>query len=752
MLRKIRSSVYFYAGLALLAVAVLKWRNYLQALGLTAQNFVHNSSLRASGVRTGNSRFYAAFPPLLNLNFGADFDAAQIFLLAESLLIMLGVIVASVYIMRVRSRRGLAETHALYGELQQNFRNLVEKSNDAIYVLQDDKYVMVNPKFEKLLGYPRHEVLHEKFYFMQLIAPESRADVSERLRKRRNGEPVPKRFELKAVAKSGQILDLEVSVSDIEWENRSAILGLCRDVTKRKKSEQQTRELAAQLTNILHATSDGILVVSYLPTGETITLANPRFGEIFGIDYRTVIGRTDEMVRAEAQNCFKDPSTFQREVRRLYREREEVHICELELVSPQPRMLERWSGPVRDNQGRVIGRIWSFRDITHRKELESRLAHSLKLESIGRLAGGIAHDFNNILTGIRGYADLLKMTLPAMDGQSPELNEISKCVERAAELTQQLLAFSRRQVIQPRVVNFNQLLRENERMLRRLIGEDVALQIVPGPELWNIRVDPGQMTQIIFNLAANARDAMPEGGSVRIATNNVALPVSGKGALEHNIPAGRYVHLIFSDTGMGMDAEVKAHIFEPFFTTKETGKGTGLGLATAYGIVKQHRGYIEVSSAPQHGTTFDIYFPAVNEQEEKTAINGEMLPPVHGSETILLVEDEPSVRAVTKKILEMFGYRVLVATTASEAQNLFSINETEIALLITDVIMPGQNGRALAEDLCRRKQALRVLFMSGYTNDVIVRHGVFDANLEYLQKPFIPLRLGQKVREILDQP
>jgi signal transduction histidine kinase len=387
------------------------------------------------------------------------------------------------------------------------------------------------------------------------------------------------------------------------------------------------------------------------------------------------------------------------------------------------------------------------------RSLEGQLLLSQKMEAIGRLAGGIAHDFNNILTAIGGYSDLLLADLPPDDARRGDVEEIHRATARAAALTQQLLAFSRRQVLQPKIVDLNALVSDIEKMLRRLIGEDILFAIVLHPRLGNVRADPGQIEQVIVNLAVNARDAMPNGGRLTIETRNVELDESY--AIDHpTVIPGRYVLLAVSDTGIGMDDETKARIFEPFFTTKERGKGAGLGLATVYGIVQQTGGHIWPYSEAGKGTTMRVYLPRVDQPADPIARPGDAAPgALRGSETILLVEDEAPVRSVTRQLLERNGYTVREAADGPAALALLDgeAGPEQVDLLLTDVIMPGMSGRELADQLLVRHPQLRVLFMSGYTGDAVVRHGMLQPGLAYLEKPFRPPTLLRKVREVLDR-
>lgn len=386
-----------------------------------------------------------------------------------------------------------------------------------------------------------------------------------------------------------------------------------------------------------------------------------------------------------------------------------------------------------------------------RNELEQQFRQAQKMEAIGRLAGGVAHDFNNLLTAIMGYGAMAMDTLPADHSARADLEGIQKTAQRAANLTRQLLAFARRQIIEPRVLNLNDLILNVEKMLRRLISEDIKLSTVLGPDLEPIKADPGQLEQVLLNLAVNARDAMPQGGELVIETANVSLDQDY--ARRHaEVTPGEYVLLAVSDTGLGMTEEVKARLFEPFFTTKEVGKGTGLGLATCFGIVKQNGGHIRAYSELGLGTTFKIYLPQV-EGTAVPLIRPEAVDTLtQGSETILLAEDEITVRDLAAQSLRQQGYTVLEAADGLDALDLARRQpKKEIHLLVTDMVMPRMGGADLAEQLRSLRPDLKVLFMSGYTDSTIIRYGLPQTGTVFLQKPFSPQRLVQKVREVLDR-
>jgi two-component system cell cycle sensor histidine kinase/response regulator CckA len=415
------------------------------------------------------------------------------------------------------------------------------------------------------------------------------------------------------------------------------------------------------------------------------------------------------------------------------------------------RVIRMHAEAVRDETGAVATLTGTVQDITDFRRLEELLLQSQKLEGVGRLAGGVAHDFNNLLTVINGYSDLLLGQIEELDPLHGPLVEIRKAGQRAADLTQQLLAFSRRQVLQLRPVDLNAVIADLEKMLRRVIGEDIDLATSLHPAAGAVLADPGQIHQVVMNLVLNARDAMPGGGHLTIETAPVDL--DERYARQHpGVTPGPYVMLAVSDTGVGMDAETQAHLFEPFFTTKPRGVGTGLGLSTVYGIVKQSNGSVWVYSEVGKGTTFKVYLPRVDAAPEPAAPPAPEGPAMRGFETVLVVEDEPEVRRLTCEILKAHGYRVLEAANAGEALLLSERHPAPIHLMITDVVMPGLNGRELAERLSPLRPGLRVLFMSGYMENTIAHRGLLDPDVAYLQKPFMPEQLLTKVRATLGPP
>ncbi len=413
------------------------------------------------------------------------------------------------------------------------------------------------------------------------------------------------------------------------------------------------------------------------------------------------------------------------------------------------RVLESTASAVRNSDGEVEKLIIVNRDITERKHLEQQLLLSQRLEAVGKLSGGVAHDFNNILGVIIGYSEALQQMMPADDPMREAVDEIEKAGRRAAALTQQLLAFSRKQVLEPKILDLNSIVADVEKMLRRLIGEDLELQIVPAPALGRVKADRGQIEQVILNLAVNARDAMPQGGKLKIETMNADLDENDARRLRYVIP-GQYVMLQVSDTGTGMSAEVQSHIFEPFYTTKEQGKGTGLGLATVYGVIKQSGGYIWLESEVGKGSKFQVYLPRAEGVEPETARSKPSFEAeAHGPATILVAEDEASLRKLTCNTLKQSGYKVLEAKDGPEAVEIARQYRGDIHLLFTDVVMPGMSGHELAEKLSSERPGIRVLYTSGYTDGAVATHGVLESGVVILRKPFSRAELQQNVGRML---
>ncbi|HEY6903002.1 MAG TPA: PAS domain S-box protein [Candidatus Acidoferrales bacterium] len=414
-------------------------------------------------------------------------------------------------------------------------------------------------------------------------------------------------------------------------------------------------------------------------------------------------------------------------------------------------VLESGASAVLNSHGDVEKLIIVNRDVTARKNLEEQFRQAQKMEAVGRLSGGVAHDFNNLLGVIIGYAEFLQERLDPENTFRGSVDEILNAGKRAAALTRQLLAFSRQQVLDPKVIDLNGAVSDMEKLLRRLIGEDVALSTQLASDLGRVKADQGQLEQVVMNLAVNARDAMPQGGKLIIATENMIMDDVFVRQYPYPVQPGPYVCLSVTDSGIGMDAETKARAFEPFFTTKEKGKGTGLGLSTVYGVVKQSGGYIDIFSSPGAGTTFKIYLPRVDEAVKLSAPSQGGAGSFDGNETILLAEDEASLRRLTRATLEQSGYKVLEAKDGVEALALSEAFDLPIDLLLTDVVMPGMGGRALAQELTRRRPEIRVVYMSGYTGQGVGTQGPIDLGSDFLSKPFSRVVLARKIREALDR-
>ncbi|RJP17936.1 MAG: PAS domain S-box protein [Deltaproteobacteria bacterium] len=510
------------------------------------------------------------------------------------------------------------------------------------------------------------------------------------------------------------------------------------DITGRKKAEAERNRLAAAIEQA------GETVVITDPGG-SIEYVNPAFERTTGYSREEAVGRNPRILKSGKQ----DEAFYGR----MWRAISEGRTWEGRMVNKRKDGTcyteDATISPVFDATGKIVNYVAVKRDITEHLRLAEQFEQSQKMESVGRLAGGVAHDFNNLLTVITGYSELLLQKMEKGSPHHRDVEEILRAGDRAAALTQQLLAFSRKQIIEPKVVRLDLLVADMQGMLTRLIGEDVALQATAGKSLGTVKVDPGQFQQILMNLAVNARDAMPGGGKIAIETTNVDLDEEYCARHPYVTP-GRYVMLAVSDTGVGMSEEVKAHLFEPFFTTKERGCGTGLGLATTYGVVRQSGGSIEVHSEVGTGTIFRIYLPRVEEEiVAPSKINRpEYLP--RGTETVLIVEDDDTVRKLCVRILGDLGYQVMQARTGAEAVAAAVKRGDRIDLLLTDVVMPGMSGSELATQLVLHHPEMKVLFTSGYTEDAISHRGVLDEGVMFIGKPYTPAALARKVREVLD--
>jgi PAS domain S-box-containing protein len=520
-----------------------------------------------------------------------------------------------------------------------------------------------------------------------------------------------------------------------------------RDALARARQRQVLRQHERLLRQIIDANPNLIFVKDW---DGRFVVANQALAQIYGTTVEQLIGKTDA-----------DFNPKQAEVEHFLRNDREVMssggpklIPEEPVTNPvtkQTRWFQTIKVPLTLPEDDVPKLLGVATEITERKRLEEQLLQSQKMEAVGQLAGGVAHDFNNILTAIHGYADLLAADLPPADRRHEDVEEIRKAARRAAALTRQLLAFSRKQVLEPRVLDLNALVQNMDRMLRPLLGEHVDLRWALASDLDSVQADPNQLEQILLNLAINARDAMPQGGKLTVETANADLDAdyaSGHVA----VTPGRYVMLAVSDTGVGMDEATQARIFEPFFTTKRPGEGTGLGLATVFGIVKQSGGNIWVYSEPGRGATFKIYLPAVSAPAEQVPRAPAPSAAIDGVETVLLVEDDEQLRRLARRALAARGYTVLKADRGVAALEVARLHRGPIHLLLTDVILPDTDGRSLAESIRAERPEMRVLYMSGYADKAIVHHGVLDSGVAYLPKPFTTEAVARKVREVLDTP
>jgi two-component system cell cycle sensor histidine kinase/response regulator CckA len=628
-------------------------------------------------------------------------------------------------------------------EARAHLASIVESSEDAIISKSCDGVIQSwNRGAEKLYGYTASEMIGQS---IRVLAPPDRAsEVASLLDRVSRGERV-EHHETVRVRKDGRPTNVSVSISPVK-DASGRVVGaatIARDITERKRAEEALRQSEERFRSFVENVPLGVYRTT--PDGRVL-MANPALLGMLGYDsFQELASRNLEhegFEPADARSVFREQIEREGEVKGLeatWNKRDGSAVS-----------VREYAKLIRTTDGRVLYYDGVVEDITVQRRLEQQLRQAQKMEAIGQLAGGVAHDFNNLLTIIAGYAQILLDRLGADNHLRGHVTEIAKAADRAAWLTRQLLAFGRRQMLSLQVLDLNAVAANMDKMLRRLIGEDIDLVTVCGGGLGRVKADRGQVEQVILNLALNARDAMPRGGKLTLETANVVLDETY--ARTHmGVTPGRYVMLAVSDAGCGMDAETQAHIFEPFFTTKEQGKGTGLGLATVYGIVKQSGGHIWVYSELGRSTTFKIYLPRVDgETEEPAAREKEPMVTAQGSETILLVEDEAEVRSLVRGVLESKGYTVLEARDGARALQLAAQHQGPIHLLLTDVVMPEMSGRELAERLETVHRGTKLLYMSGYTDNAIVHHGVLEPGTALLQKPFAPDALARKVREVLD--
>ena len=623
-------------------------------------------------------------------------------------------------------------------------RAFFDASTVAIVEISPDaRCLRANAAFFHMFGYAPEDLPGRTV--ADVVFPEDRAEVLAQYGRVGHGETASYEADRRYRRKDGSVLWARVSVvAARDASGRPAVAtAVIVDLTERKRAEDALRASEERFRLLVESVREYAIFMT--DPGGTVVMWNPGAERTYGYPAAEAVGLHLSRFHAPddegepAENSLARAAAAGTHEAQGWRARKDGTRFWAEVTTTALRHADG-AGPPR-------GFVIVARDLTERRKLEDQFRQAQKLEAVGRLAGGVAHDFNNILTVINGYGDILLTALPPGDPHRDALAAIRDAGERAAGLTSQLLAFSRKAIVEPKVIDLNDVVEQLARLMRRLVGEDVLLATALAPGLHSVKADVTQLEQIVLNLAVNARDAMPTGGRLTIETRN--LRVDEDASAYPDLPPGDYVQLAVSDTGVGMTDEVKARIFEPFFTTKEQGKGTGLGLAMVYGAVKTHGGHVSVYSELGVGSAFKIMLPATDEPRSGSRAGVARLAP-RGAETVLLAEDDDTVRRFTKFALEAQGYAVLEGANGAEAVRLAADHPGPIHLLVTDVVMPGMGGRELAETLRATNPALKVLYVSGYTDDAVVRHGIVEATDAFLQKPFTPLALARKVRAVLD--
>jgi len=632
-------------------------------------------------------------------------------------------------------------------EKQQLLERITQTIPEAIHVqdIMEHKTIFLNNHITRVIGYLPKEIQKDGLKFWsKIIHPDDQPRLQEVIKKLEtlpDGEVVEVEYRIRHAKGNWRWIRARDMVFNRNTEGKlRQFLAVESDITESKQKEEALRESEEKYRKLFEEGLTGNC--QFFPDGK-INLCNSAFTKIFG--FRSV----EDALQANMSILWPHPQDLETFLSEL-QDKKKLENYEQELRRKDGQtvyVIGNFAGEF-DKEGKLVKIKGYFYDITERKQLQEQLFQSQKMEAIGRLAGGVAHDFNNLLTVILGYSGILLSTLHKNTNIYKQIELIRKAGERAAALTSQLLAFSRKQVIKPKILNLNNQVKAIEKILYRLIGEDIKLITVLDENLGNVKVDKAQIDQVIMNLVVNARDAMPQGGKITLETRNVYL--SKKYAKRISAPSGNYVMLSVSDTGIGMDKKTMSRIFEPFFTTKEKGKGTGLGLSTVYGIVKQSGGYISVDSTPGKGTTFKIYFPQIESTIRHKVRQKKNQKSLKGSETILLVEDDPNVRNLIYNMLSNSGFSVLPAEDGDKALQICQKLNTHINMLITDVVLPGISGRELSDKLATIYSEMKVLYISGYTVDFIVRYGISYSDVELLQKPFDTDELLEKVKKILN--
>ncbi|HTB83057.1 MAG TPA: PAS domain S-box protein [Candidatus Sulfotelmatobacter sp.] len=625
---------------------------------------------------------------------------------------------------------------------QNHLRIVTENAHVGLVMINHERrYTFANGAYAEILGLPSPNLVGQRI--ADVLAGLYEEQIRPRLDRAFTGERVA--YELRKPTPAGDCF-YAVKYEPMKADGPvTMVVVVITDITDQKRAQEEliwkTTFLEAQVDSAL----DAILVVN---NRAKVILKNQRLAQLFKIPDDIARDDDDNKMLQYVTSQVKDPKQFRERVQYLYEHPDEVGRDEIELVNGT--ILDRYSSPVRDKAGKHYGRIWAFRDITERRKLESQFRQSQKMEGIGRLAGGVAHDFNNILAVIEMQTELLKISGGLSAEQSEYADEINATVQRAAALTRQLLLFSSREVFQPRDLDLSASITDTAKMFRRILGEDVQMHFKLAAQPMFIHADPGMMDQILLNLVVNARDAMPNGGQLVIETSGVEFDESAVGH-SAEIRTGSFVCLSVSDSGCGIPPEILPKIFEPFFTTKDVGKGTGLGLATVFGIVKQHQGWISVYSELTHGTTFRIYLPRLAKAGHAKSAQPALTTLRGGNETILLVEDDPSLRVSARKALTKLGYRILEAPTGVKAMEVWKENRDEIRLLLTDLVMPdGMTGKDLAQRILQEEPKMKVIYMSGYSAEIAGKDFPLEEGVNFLTKPFQSSKLAETIRNCLD--